>query len=306
MFDNYIEAIIGGYNYSDGRKRALLLHCIGPEAQRVFNTLREDDEVFLERTEFLKAKKMLSKKYTTKIHEIAARVAFIKRQQLPVDDYILALRHLSLNGCNFRNENEAIRDQFVEKTSVHGIVEKLMGKSDLILDKTVDFARNIEQSRLDARMVDNTNSARQSYEVNAANFKPKSRSKSRPRPSRQHTPTPATKSTPGRHCYRCGFAAHLANSTQCRAIKETCRKCGKQGHYSHVCMGQSTVNHIDDVVFVLTLTSSTFNNSITCHLLINDIPTSLMVDTGSARTLIDKVMYYNTFSQFPLQLLLVR
>ena len=50
-------------------------------------------------------------------------------------------------------------------------------------------------------------------------------------------------------CFRCAQAGHLANDSQCPAIHQQCRKCGKTGHFAAACRAkvvnaiQGTVEH---------------------------------------------------------------
>ncbi|KAF0288651.1 Sodium- and chloride-dependent glycine transporter 1 [Amphibalanus amphitrite] len=97
-FHNYLTAL-GGEAYSTERKTALLLHCVGAEAQRVYRTLpvqprREDED------EFHAAERQLAEFYEPQVNVIAERFFFRQRRQEshePTADYVAALRRLAVN-----------------------------------------------------------------------------------------------------------------------------------------------------------------------------------------------------------------
>lgn len=94
----YIEAI-GGDDYTDKRKLAILKHCLGAEGRRVLGHLPPtaarhesgDDDVDV----YDEAIKQLDKRYTKKINEVVARHKFLGRCQLineSIDVFVNDLR----------------------------------------------------------------------------------------------------------------------------------------------------------------------------------------------------------------------
>ena len=64
-----------------------------------------------------------------------------------------------------------------------------------------------------------------------------------PLASRQNsnsTICPQTGKSGQKGCRNCGFPTHLTKDGTCPASNATCAKCGKQGHYSHVCQSQAS------------------------------------------------------------------
>ncbi|KAF0300421.1 hypothetical protein FJT64_027078 [Amphibalanus amphitrite] len=150
-FHNYLTAL-GGEAYSTERKTALLLHCVGAEAQRVYRTLpvqpgREDED------EFHAAERQLAEFYEPQVNMIAERFFFRQRRQEshePTADYVAALRRLAVN-CSFGQMTDAmIRDQVVEAT-VHPILrERFLQDKGLTLDRVLEIAEAFERSRREA------------------------------------------------------------------------------------------------------------------------------------------------------------
>ena len=123
----------------------MLLHCLGPEGQRVFYTLppspsstpgdaagvAADGADILSDTPctYNEALKRLDSQFTPAVNVDAERYRFRQRGQRhdePVDDYISLLRALSVN-CEFGNlRDEFIRDQLVEKTICGRIRKRLL------------------------------------------------------------------------------------------------------------------------------------------------------------------------------------
>uniref|UniRef100_A0A673GPD4 Retrotransposon gag domain-containing protein n=1 Tax=Sinocyclocheilus rhinocerous TaxID=307959 RepID=A0A673GPD4_9TELE len=149
QFDNYLLAI-GGDKFPDERKRALLIHCLGGLGARLYNTLP------LEHDEYSGTVSALSALIQPKVNVVAERYRFRQRAQHvgeSTDHYIAALREL-VATCAFGTfENEMLRDQLIEKTSVPRIRERLLLESDLTLDKALEIARQIETASAEAKTI---------------------------------------------------------------------------------------------------------------------------------------------------------
>uniref|UniRef100_A0A8C2H5W5 Uncharacterized protein n=1 Tax=Cyprinus carpio TaxID=7962 RepID=A0A8C2H5W5_CYPCA len=136
QFDNYLLAI-GGDKVTDERKRALLIHCLGAEGQRLYNTLP------LEHDEYSRTVSALTTFFQPKVNVVAERYRFRQRAQLVgelTDHYIAALREL-VATCTFGTfKNEILCDQLIKKTSVPRIRKRFLLESDLTLDKALEIA----------------------------------------------------------------------------------------------------------------------------------------------------------------------
>ena len=96
------------------RKRALLLHCLGAEGQRIFYTLTDGG------TSYESAVTALCAHFKPPINVVVERHKFRQRVQRPpetVAEYVGALRELAVT-CEFAgNSDEMIRDQLIEHAS---------------------------------------------------------------------------------------------------------------------------------------------------------------------------------------------
>ena len=93
---------LAGDTYEAKRKTALLLHCVGAEAQCVYRTLPVDPQREGE-DEFCAAQRRLADFYEPQVNVIAERFFFRQRPQDPNEptaDFVAALRSLTVN-CAF-------------------------------------------------------------------------------------------------------------------------------------------------------------------------------------------------------------
>ena len=321
LFENFLLAG-GASKFSDDRRRAMLLHCLGPEGQRVFHTLPPSssstsgdvaaadgaaDVPSDSPCNYNEALKRLDSHFTPAVNVVAERYRFRQRGQRhdePVDDYISSLRALVVN-CEFGSlRDEFIRDQLVEKTNCGRIRERLLIEPKLTLMTAITIARQMESAARENRALDAS-----SNPVNALKFNPHQQKrpyKSAPRKNKQESTqhgktvsknTNASASASGTVvCYRCGDKGHKANDKNCRAKDAHCSSCNKIGHFARVC--QSTkVNFVteteqDDTEFaeheryepvqILNISA----NNIKCTVNVNHAPVEMIFDTGSPVSLI--------------------
>ena len=113
MFQNYMLASSNGASLPDARRKAVLLHSLGPEAQNIFYTLTPRDDTYEAAIEALTAR------FKTAVNVSAERYRFRSRAHAPgetIDQYVSVLRELS-RDCNFgAGLEDALRDQLIEKT----------------------------------------------------------------------------------------------------------------------------------------------------------------------------------------------
>ncbi|XP_049514030.1 uncharacterized protein LOC119431848 [Dermacentor silvarum] len=127
----------GASEFSPERRRALLLHSLGPEGQRIFNTLSVSQAA--EKTEeekgsaatpdmYESAVAALAKHFDTTCNLVVEHHQFHCRIQSPgesIQEYMTALTELAVK-CLFTSQEESLRDQFVAGVSWHRIRERLM------------------------------------------------------------------------------------------------------------------------------------------------------------------------------------
>uniref|UniRef100_A0AAY4C3E4 Retrotransposon gag domain-containing protein n=1 Tax=Denticeps clupeoides TaxID=299321 RepID=A0AAY4C3E4_9TELE len=141
-FSTYLTAV-GLADSPDQRLRALLLHNLGTEGQRVFRTLGAG-------TTYADGVAKLAAHFAAPQSVILRRVVFRQRRQQPgesVHHYVTDLRGLA-SFCKFGTmEDEFIRDQLAEHTNNPRIREKLiMSSDDLTLAKAVELAFQMESA----------------------------------------------------------------------------------------------------------------------------------------------------------------
>ncbi|KAJ8375109.1 hypothetical protein SKAU_G00056890 [Synaphobranchus kaupii] len=227
-FENYLLAM-SEVDLPDARKRALLIHCLGAEGQRLFYTLTVADE------KYDTAREAIQNFFTPKVNVVAERYRFRQRSQRPgetTDQFVAALKEL-VTTCQFGTmEEEMIRDQLVEKTNSARIRERLLMEVPLTLSKATTIARQIETAVTEAKAMckgaaDSTVHA--VHEQGPQQYSKFTRGKSKP-----HSPAQTSQ---GKTCYRCGSTQHTANFQGCPAKEAICNSCKKRGHFAKVCRG---------------------------------------------------------------------
>lgn len=155
MFDNYVTAL-SAEDIPEKRKRALLIHCLGTEGQRIFYTLTVADDKYETALTALRAF------FVQKVNVVAERNKFRQRAQRPgesIVQYVAALRELLVN-CDFGTlTDDMIRDQIVEKTCTPRIRERLLLETDLTLQKAITIAGQLESAVAEAKAMERTDTS---------------------------------------------------------------------------------------------------------------------------------------------------
>ena len=336
LFDTYMLASAAS-KFNEDRRCALLLHCLGPEGQRIFHTLPPSANAEASGADlsaaggtaasYQETVKRLEKHFSPTINVVAERYRFRQRAQRPaepVDDYISALRALSTT-CEFGAlQNELIRDQVVEKTSSEKVRERLLMEPKLTLDSAIQIARQTESAMREAKNLAESNFQDQAnvHAVGAtAKFKPRSNTTGKQYFRQNQFRGKPSHSQSSISCYRCGDPNHKANDKCCPAKDASCRNCGKTGHFAKVCRSQpvrqiseqfdnttSTAHASDSTctcsshtpishVQVLN-TCHALSGNIMCQVFLNDnVPVNMVFDTGSAVSLLPAELFHKNFVQ---------
>ena len=128
------------------------------------------------------------------------------------DDYLVSLSELT-KICNFCNNDclqKALRDQIIEGLLDGEIIQELLQVKDLTLDQATTKRRGLEAAKKSRQDIRGTS------EVNTF-----------------QTRTPATCSGT---CPGCGQKFHEGGRKKCPAFNQTCRSCGRLGHFARVCL----------------------------------------------------------------------
>ncbi|XP_064477798.1 uncharacterized protein K02A2.6-like [Ornithodoros turicata] len=248
------------------QRKAILLHSVGTEGQRIYFSLPEvvpalqlSGSAASEASEDETAKKPTSAKSKQNVYDIAMATLdahyvhapnviaeqhrFRQRKQRPgesIHDFVTDLRILVIH-CDFGMlQDDMVRDQIVAGTVIPGLRERLLSEgSRLTVERAIEVGRNMERTFAEARdMTEMTEDNQQVYRI--AKDKESAHVKSKQRTSK-HLKTEMK-------CYRCGSKAHLANDSVCRAKRQTCRACGKTGHFAKMCRSAGDVRVVSHQV----------------------------------------------------------
>ncbi|KAJ8034400.1 hypothetical protein HOLleu_21220 [Holothuria leucospilota] len=313
VFETYLLAS-GGEEYSAERKRAMLLHCIGVEGQRIFQTLPKlPDSVKLDT--YQGAVKVLEDYFIPSVNVVAERYRFRQRAQKTgetIDCYVASLRELS-KTCDFGPmTDEMIRDQIIEKTATPRVRERLLMEKDLKLNGAIETAKCIENAMKEAKAIGNS-LTKETLEQDV--YRLTSRG-NKPNVTKTGTKTK-------RVCYRCGSTQHIASDPNCKARDKKCRNCKKIGHFAVMCRSKpiaQTKNYVREVTTqnstgppayhipsnpgdgnyeVLANDSNGRKGSkskrIRCVVMINGVPIQLDVDTGSGVSILSEEVFSKSF-----------
>lgn len=302
MFQNYMLVINAtGDSWPEARKRALLLHCLGTEGQRLFYTLPNTGDNLAD------AIKALEEHFTPKRNVVVERHAFRKRVQRTdetVVQYIAALRDLATT-CEFAdNLDDMLRDQLVENIANPRIRERLLVESKLTLEIAITIATQLEAADAQAKSMATSNPA----PVHAVHSTPTSgRQRPKAKFKARTSSKPSASALSARTCFRCGSAGHLANAQNCPAASAKCKNCNKTGHFARVCRSAPThsVHSVElPEVCILYLPGAT--DRLMCDVIINATPAAipvslqLTVDSGSSVSILPKQLYEQHFHTVPL------
>ncbi|XP_054873664.1 uncharacterized protein LOC129350628 [Amphiprion ocellaris] len=310
MFKNYMLVINAtGEAWPDARKRAVLLHCLGPEGQRLFYTLPDQGDTIAA------AMAALEKQFVPKVNVVACRHSF--RQCVQCSDksatqYVAALRDLAA-PCGFgMMEGEMIRDQLISNAYLSAVRDKLLLEDDLTLDSALIIATQVEAAVKNATLLAQRHSPTASVQaVGTSRSTVQGKRDAHPAKTTAHDRTrraPAANKQQSK-CFRCGSNKHLASDKNCPAASVQCNNCGETGHFSKVCRSSAkTVNQIQEVVVpelaILCVddvkVAAAACDKLTCKVNVeapkgNGPAFELIVDTGAAISILPESIYRKYF-----------
>ncbi|XP_075733086.1 uncharacterized protein LOC142775529, partial [Rhipicephalus microplus] len=259
IFENFLLAS-GVSNCAPDRRKALLIHSLGVEGQRIFYTLplqssanaksgeptsdtnsgnvKYTSQTQHEASSYDTAVTALHAHFTTTTNVVVERHRFGRRVQQvgeTINEYITALRELSAT-CSFSSQEDSLRDQFVAGVLSQNLRERLLLEgSSLSFAKAVLIATQFEQATNDCK------------EFATADVKSINARENTPPPaSSASDPSKRSRSQQGQ-CYRCGSPRHNASSFRCPAKNKRCHGCGIMGHFRSVCnRNAALVREVDD------------------------------------------------------------
>nr|XP_050042779.1 uncharacterized protein LOC126539992 [Dermacentor andersoni] len=165
MFNVYLLAS-GAAAFKPEKRKAILLHCLGAEGQRIYQTLHagasaaapatpsaaafaDDKSVMAPPDEYDSALAALRHQFSTSRNVIIERHRFHRRSQHTgesVHDFVAALRELA-SHCSFASQDDALRDQFIAGVASTRLRERLLLEgSTLSFENSVRIALQFEQA----------------------------------------------------------------------------------------------------------------------------------------------------------------
>ncbi|XP_063370250.1 uncharacterized protein K02A2.6-like [Cydia amplana] len=211
---------------SEDKRKQLLLSRIGPTAFKVLVDYYRPVVVTTKSYDDLK--KVLNEYYGKKTYVLSERVTFATRHRKAeetITQFILELRSLA-GYCEFGTTlDERIRDQLViginNSTWQQELIKEHPTNSAKLSD-VIATANKLEQAELQSQRL--TNNPQMGTEQQTVNkIRPKTH-----RPTQQQTPKVKT-------CMFCGRDFHT-NMNDCPAKGKRCNACGKENHFSSVCI----------------------------------------------------------------------
>ncbi|XP_057305378.1 uncharacterized protein K02A2.6-like [Hydractinia symbiolongicarpus] len=314
----------------DERKRAILLHMIGPNCQEIFETFSDPGTTFEEALhkfdEHFSVKKNIPFE-RHKFHQASQQVGE------STDQFITRLRQLSLY-CEYGSETDnEIRDMVIAKTSNIKFRKRLLMETDLNLQKTQDLGRLFESAEHQNKEIANgkqttitsrkrgiviyftryiSDAVKHDTEEESSEQINKLHGRRPPhRSHRKHNAPPhrnnPTKSFNKPECGRCGMKNH--KSHECRRSRDkTCNKCGIKGHFAKMCRTKNKqqvhqTNHEnsddeDEDIYLYKMNTTKSNNF---PVLVNNSEMTAIIDSGSTTNIIDFRTYKRLFSNIQLQ-----
>ena len=288
-FQNYILAL-GLKDVSDARMKAILLHCLGTEGQRIFHTLGVADK-------YADCVALLNGYFAAPQSVILRRILFRQRRQQvgeSVHHYAADLRGLA-SVCDFgRLQDELIRDQLAEHTNNPRVREKLIMSPDgLTLSKAVEIAFQIESAAALATQLSATPPPLPQFTAQQIECPPAPPTPPPPDDAHQVNYT-ARQQHPSQRCGNCGSSSHATRAQNCPARGQRCQNCGKQNHFARVCRSapantQRQTSSADSRLPPTTIhtVSAPHRSFKTCTVELDGVCLPLLLDTGADASLLN-------------------
>ncbi|KAB0794830.1 hypothetical protein PPYR_11669 [Photinus pyralis] len=235
----------------NGRKVALLLHHMGPEALEIFNSF----DVNIDSVTYDNLISKFEKHFTPKTNISIERHKFFTRRQLEgesLEEFVTALSNLSLT-CDFTELRESlVKDIFTcgLNSGFAEVKQKIISEGAITLDKAVELAKTYTLSKIEAASCSvvgavhyNTshNEMGQRRWKNRAHQRSTSPSTRRTTPSIRRTTSPSPVSRDRKNiCQRCGQHHRF----RCPADGVKCSYCFKIGHYAKMCLRNKNVKSL--------------------------------------------------------------
>ena len=287
------------------RQVSTLMTVIGPEARKVYSNFQWDD---LDNKYQVDSVLKQFRDYCSPHKQVPfERYRFNKRQQEPgetYNQYRTALRHLAA-GCDFETitPDEILRDRLVFGISDHKVRERLLREPKLTLEKTDALCRASEatQQQLKAMSTDASTHIVTRRRGNERHKRPGQKNDSSALRNVVPKRFPASKFTIPSHdthdCGNCG-RKHPADKSKCPAHGQTCRNCGKRGHFAKLCRSSRHAQNFihaefdsNDVEVIHSVNDSPRTKALVTLNVNNQDQVSFQLDTGASVNILPYAHY---------------
>lgn len=292
-FENFIA--LEASSADDSLKYKLLVNHISPS---IFNYIRAcatyDDSITT-----------LNTAYEKRQNIILARHRLNTRKQQSGESLAEYSRDLNIiaRDCLFKDvtakehQNETVRDVFIAGISSKKIKERLLEKSTMTLEETLNLALALETAENTSQLLTTPCPSISFAPVNAVNETPETS-------TRQNLAASNTQNNfqHSRRCFFCGGNIH--QRLKCPARNADCQLCSKRGHFANVCrsIGQSqraanAISTNDDNsqsealgshLSTISAAAPTSLQKATINITLNNLRVDALLDTGSSLSFIDK------------------
>ena len=306
----------GWSEWSDLRRTAFLLTSVGAEARRLYRAaVPADDDADLKREgsvsddqsgaplRFDKAVGVLKKLFASDADVRSARLEFRRLKQRQGESNVIYLANLreAVGKCSYGDlTDEMMRDAFIEGCVSDKLREKLIMTDRLTLPQLEELAAAFDRGLQRKALLQGTAKAPSTESPAAVEVAFAGRRNSTPA---KRTPQQQHAGGKSGTCRACGVKGHWAKDKECRAKSQKCWKCGSVGHFGKCCPNKSKSV---DAVQILSVTAQDVNavHDVSCPyytVTINSRPVRMLVDTGSAVSIIPARLYHQSFSSVPLR-----
>lgn len=310
-----LEGAFGIFGISEeAKKLALLLHYMGQETYDVLCDKMSPAEPTSK--SYAQIVCLLDQHFDPQPLEIVENYRFHLRKQQDgesIDEFLTALRRLSMN-CKFGTYlDTAIRNQLVFGLRSQKIQDRLLETKDLTLEKAKERAIAMEMSAKGGAEIHSTRTVSHIHSL---------RDHQQPNRTQVTKDNNSIKKSRKIVCYRCGSETHLANA--CRFKTAVCNFCKKTGHLAKMCLSAKNCSssnknmkynnkkkgahyveerEVDELcnivdtsnIFISNKKSNCNRSKIWIKLKVQDVFLNFEIDTGSPVSLIskaDKAMYF--------------
>ena len=298
---------------NDAQKRALLLYQAGAETQQLYDTLpvaEGEAQDYATTIAKLDAYFLPQKNVDFEIFQFRQAKQHVDET---TDQYVTRLRKLAAH-CEFADLEKELKATIIQNCVSKSLRRFALREEKLTLENLLSKARALEASEAQAKDIE---VSLEKSEAKSVQFVRKNTS---------------------HKCYRCGFPWPHKNKP-CPATEETCRQCGKTGHFARVCKSSTqskshtvsqtrqnkrlvpkrtplsrsirqvqeqeeshheTDSSEDEYLFICM--NKADGKMPKVKVKINDIPLTMIVDTGASLDIIDEVTFHQLQQKTDIQL----